>query len=77
MARQAVMSKAKVKKPSSHYLLVGAAVVGECFLDNDGKTIVLRLAKGTSLSWWDKKKLRLLPTWSAAAPSGLPLESVA
>jgi hypothetical protein len=26
-------------------------VAGECFLDKDGKTIVLRLAKGTSLSW--------------------------
>jgi len=71
------MSRAKVKKPSSHYLLVDAAVAGECFLDSDGKTIVLRLAKGTSLSWRDRKKLRLLPTWSAAAPSGLPLESVA
>ena len=71
------MSRAKVKKSSSHYLLVGSAVAGECFLDRDGNTIVLRLAKGTSLSWRDRKKLRLLPTRTAAAPSRLPLQSIA
>jgi hypothetical protein len=56
---------------------VGSAVAGECFLDRDGNTIVLRLAKGTSLSWRDRKRLRLLPTRTAVAPSRLPLESVA
>ena len=74
---QAVMSRAKVKKPPTHYLLVGSAVAGECFLDKDGDTIVLRLAKGTSLSWRDGKKLRLLPTRTTATVSRLPLQSVA
>jgi hypothetical protein len=27
------MSRAKVKKSSSHYLLVGSTVAGECFLE--------------------------------------------
>jgi hypothetical protein len=72
------MGRAKLKRfASTHYLLVGATVAGECFLDRDGNTIVLRLAKGTSLSWRDRKKLRLLPTRTAAAASFLPLESVA
>jgi hypothetical protein len=49
---QAVMSRAKIKRfASTHYLLVGSAVAGECFLDKDGNIIVLRLAKGTSLSF--------------------------
>jgi hypothetical protein len=72
------MSRAKVKRfASTHYLLVGSAVAGECFLDRDGNTIVLRLAKGISLSWRDRKRLRLLPTRTAVAPARLPLESVA
>jgi hypothetical protein len=70
------MSKAKTKRlASTHYLLVGSAVAGECYLDKDGNTIVLRLAKGTSLSWRDRKRLRLLPTRTAAAR--LPVQSVA
>jgi hypothetical protein len=45
------MSGAKLKRfASTHYLLMGYAVAGECFLDRDGNT-TLRLAKGSSLSW--------------------------
>jgi len=75
---QAIMSRAKIKRfASTHYLLVGSAVAGECFLDKDGNIIVLRLAKGTSLSWRDRKKLRLLPTRASAIASPLPVESIA
>jgi hypothetical protein len=55
MDEEAVMKTAKVKRPSTHYLLVGSAVAGAGFLDRDGKTIVLRLAKGISLSWRDRR----------------------
>jgi hypothetical protein len=72
------MSRAKIKRfASTHYLLVGSAVAGECFLDKDGNIIVLRLAKGTSLNWRDRKKLRLLPTRPSATASPLPFESIA
>jgi hypothetical protein len=68
------MSTAKLKRlASTHYLLVGSAVAGECFLDRDGNTIVLRLAKGTTLSLAREE----VPTRTAAAPSRLPLESIA
>jgi hypothetical protein len=70
------MNRAKVKKPPTHYLLVGSAVVGEGSLDRDGD-IVLRLAKGTNLSWRDTKKVRLLPTFRTAIESPLPIESIA
>ena len=50
------MSRAKLKRfASTHYLLMGSAVAGECFLNRDGNTIVLRVAKGTILSWRDRK----------------------
>jgi hypothetical protein len=75
--REAVMNRARVKKPPTHYLVVGSAVAGEGFLDSDGSTIVLRLAKGTSLSWRDRKKLRLLPIHPIATPSRLPAQSTA
>jgi len=71
------MKTTKVKRPSTHYLLVGSAVAGEGFLDRDGKTIVLRLAKGTSLSWRDRKKVRLLSARTTAMGSVLPMESTA
>jgi hypothetical protein len=71
------MGSAKIKKSSTHYLLVGATVAGEGFLERDGNTIVLRLMKGTSLSWRDRKKLRLLPTRINAIASPLPVESIA
>jgi len=69
------MRRARGKAPSTHYLLVGSAVAGECFLDRDGCTFVLRLKKGTSLNWRDR--LRLLPAPATRAPSALPAESVA
>jgi len=69
------MKSAKVKNAPTHYLLVGSAVAGEGFLDRDGNTIVLRLAKGTSLSWRDEKKVRLI-TRIAIGSSSLPIESV-
>jgi hypothetical protein len=54
------MSRAKIKRfASTHYLLVGSAVAGECFLDKDGNIIVLRLAKGTSLSWRDQEEVAI------------------
>jgi hypothetical protein len=77
MDEEAVMKTAKVKRPSTHYLLVGSAVAGEGFLDRDGKTIVLRLAKGTSLSWRDRKTVRLLSARTTAMGSLLPIESTA
>jgi hypothetical protein len=59
---QAVMSRAKIKRfASTHYLLVGSAVAGECFLDKDGNIIVFRLAKGTSLSWRDQEEVAIGP----------------
>jgi hypothetical protein len=70
------VSTAKVKKPSTHYMLVGSAVAGEAFLDRDGNTIVLHLAKGTRLSWRDRKKVRLIPTRRTAIVSRLPIESI-
>jgi hypothetical protein len=70
------MGRAKTKRFVSHYLLVGSAVAGECFVDGDGSTIVLRLAKGTSLNWRDTKTLRLLPIRPTGV-SPLPIESVA
>jgi hypothetical protein len=73
--REAVMRRARGKVPSTHYLLVGSAVAGECFLDRDKCTFVLRLKKGTSLNWRDR--LRLLPASATRAPSPLPAESVA
>jgi hypothetical protein len=55
-----VMSRAKVKRfASTHYLLAGSAVAGECFLDKDGNIIVLRLAKGTSLSWRGQEEIAI------------------
>jgi hypothetical protein len=77
MDEEAVMKTAKVKRPSNHYLLVGSAVAGEGFLDRDGKTIVLRLAKGISLSWRDSKTVRLLSARTTAIGSVLPMESTA
>jgi hypothetical protein len=71
------MNRAKVKKPPTHYLLVGSAVVGEGSLDRNSNTIVLRPAKGTNLSWRDTKKVRLLPTFRTAIESPLPIESIA
>ena len=72
------MSRAKVKKPSTHYLLAGSVVVGEGFLGKDGRTIVLRLAEGAGPHWQDRTKLRLLPIrLPAATASRLPAESVA
>ena len=71
------MSTAKFKKPSTHYLLVGSAVAGQCFLDGDGDTIVLRLVRGTNLSWRGRKKLRLLPVQPPAAPFPLAAQSIA
>jgi hypothetical protein len=70
------MGRAKTKRFVSHYLLVGSAMAGKCFVDGDGSTIVLHLAKGTSLNWRDTKKLRLLPIRPRTA-SPLPAESFA
>jgi hypothetical protein len=71
------MNRAKVKKPPTHYLLVGSAVVGEGSLDRDSNTIVLRLAKGTNLNWRGRKKLRLLATFRTAIEPPRPIESIA
>jgi hypothetical protein len=67
---QAAMSRAKIKRfVSTHYLLVGSAVAGECFLDKDGNIIVLRLAKGTSLSWRDQEGRNSVTASVRDAPS--------
>jgi hypothetical protein len=72
----AVMSTAKFKKPSTHYLLAGSVVVGEGFLEKDGSTIEIRLAEGASLHWKDRTKFRLLPVHRPEA-SRLPVASIA
>jgi hypothetical protein len=65
------------KKKASLYLLVGSTIAGECFPDQDGKSFVVRLNRGTNLSWRSRKKLRLLPTLTGAIPSRLPAQSIA
>jgi hypothetical protein len=75
---EAVMSTAKFKKPSTHYLLAGSVVVGEGFLEKDGSTIEIRLAEGASLHWKDRTKFRLLPVHRPTAKaSRLPAQSTA
>jgi hypothetical protein len=69
------MKRARGKALSTHYLLMGSVVVGECFPDRDGKAFLLHLKKGTSLNWRDTKKLRLLPAWVIHSPSSLAVES--